>query len=424
MSLPLFLAASFPTAIIAAFMTLAFCGLKLSRTVNTAVLLSAAAVGLTFSADRFRVDLWIQALFLLCLGGAVLVLALHREAALRTAPGAVFFCALRLLDSGTTGWLMGLEPAGLRLALGAMRLILLAGGLFVVWRAFPEEVWDEARDGQESPEDRFRLTISLTAVNLVSLIALLPFGSLLAQAAAGMSGVLIGIECALLCVAMLSCRLLLQVGQKSYRLLLNAQTQQELHHFMTIIRSQRHDYNLHLHTVAGLLREERYEESQKYIADVVADSQGVNVMMKIKEPMIGALISGYRDLAREQGCELDVCIADDLGSLVSTPYDTNRIVGNLLQNALDETSQHMVPDKRISLETLRRGGNCVIRVSNAVRDAEQMERLFECGFTSKDTHEGIGLNSVMRIVELYKGSIYYDLNGNRVEFLVRIPSRV
>ncbi len=424
MTVPISLAAALPGALITAYMALAFCGLKFRRAVNAAALLGAASVGLTFAANRFDMGIWIQALLLLCLGGVVLVPVLCREAALRAAPGAVLFCALRLIDRGAAQWLMTLEPNGLKIALGTVWLILLICGLLTIHVAFSWEAWDEAMDGQEGPGGRFRLTISLVFIDLVPLIALLPLESLLAQLSIGAGCALIGTECALLSAAVLSCHILLRVGQQERRLMENAQTQQELNHFMTIIRSQRHDYNLHLHTIAGLLGEGRYEESRKYIADVVADSRGVNVMMKIKEPMIGALISGYRDLAREQGCELDVCIADDLGSLVSTPYDTNRIIGNLLQNALDETSQRAVQDKRIYLETLRRGGNCVICVSNAVRDTQHLERLFECGHSSKAAHEGIGLNSVMRILDLYKGSIYYELTGDRVKFVVRIPSRI
>ncbi len=75
-------------------------------------------------------------------------------------------------------------------------------------------------------------------------------------------------------------------------------------------------------------------------------------------------------------------------------------------------------------ELPRRGGNCVICVSNAVQDTQHLERLFECGHSSKAAHEGIGLNSVMRILDLYKGSIYYELTGDRVKFVVRIPSRI
>ena len=418
------LAIALPGGIITAFTALAFCGLAPRHAVNIAALLGAAAVGLEFVMNWFGVDIWITALALLCLGGAALILAFRRGAALCAAPGALFFCALRLIDRGAFNRIISCEPEGVRIVLGLVWLGLLTGGFFAVQAAFSGEVWAEAKDGQPGTENILRLTLLLCVVNLPPFLAALPVSGLLMGLSAILRCVLIGIECALLGMAVLCSRLILRVGQKNRAILFNHQTQQELNHFMTIIRSQRHDYNLHLHAVAGLLREGRYEESQQYIADVVTDSQGVNVMMKIREPMIGALISGYRDLAREQGCELDISITDDLGALVSTPYDTNRILGNLLQNALDEVSLHAVQDKRIRLETLRRGGYSVIRVSNAVRDAENLKHLFEYGFSGKDAHEGIGLNSVMRILELYKGSIYYELKGGRVEFVVKIPNRI
>lgn len=421
--MPVLFAALLPGALLGAFAAFAFCGVPLRQAVNPAVLLGVAAAGLTLAAERFDMDIWVRALLLLALGGAVLVLALRKEADVRAAPGAVLFCALRLMDGKVVVWLTAPESEGGQLALGLLWLGLLLGGLCAAHAAFPDKVWAEAKSGQPGPGGMLRLALLLFGMALPPLIAVLLDG-LFPRSSAGARIVQTGVECLLLCTAAACCRLLLLAGQKDRRLLENRQSQQELYHFMAIIRSQRHDYNLHLHTIASLLREGRYEESRNYIADVVADSREVNVMMKIKDPMIGALISGYRDLAREQGCELDIVIADDLSALVSTPYDTNRILGNLLQNALDEAAGHAVQDKTIRLETLRRGGNCVIRVSNAVEDTGYLEHLFEYGFSGKQAHEGIGLNSVMRILELYKGSIYYELNGNRVEFVVRIPSRI
>ncbi len=418
------LAIALPGGFITAFTVLAFGGLAPRHAANMAALLGAAAVGLEFVMNWFGLNMCITALALLCLGGSALVLAFRRGVALCAAPGALLFCALRLIDHGVLNRIISYESEGIRIVLGLVWLGLLAGGSFAVRAAFSGEVWAEARDGQPDTDNVLRLTLLLCAVNLLPFLAALPVSSMLMWLPVRQCFVLIGIECALLGLSVTCSRLILRVGQKDRALLLNRQTQQELNHFMTIIRSQRHDYNLHLHAVAGLLREGRYEESQKYIEDVVTDSQGVNEMMKIREPMIGALISGYRDLAREQGCEIDVSITDDLGSLVSTPYDTNRIIGNLLQNALDEVSLHTVQDKRIRLETLRRGGYSVIRVSNTVYNAENLKRLFVCGFSGKDAHEGIGLNCVMRILELYRGSVYYELNGSKVEFVVKIPNRI
>lgn len=424
MTVPVLLAVALPGGFITALIALAFCGLGSRHAANMAALLGTASVGLEFVMDQFNMEIWIKALFLLCLGGAALVLMLRRESALRTAPGAMLFCALRLIDSAVVGWIMASEPEWLRITVGIAWLVILVCGLFAVLAAFSGDVWNEAKSGLTSSEHILRLTISLGLINMAPFLAALPLEGLLQQLPDRAGGALIGIEFGLLCAAVLCCRLLLWAGQKDRRLLENYQTQQELDHFMTIIRSQRHDYNLHLHTIAGLLGKGSYEDCQKYIADVVADSQDVNVMMKIKEPVIGALISGYRDLAREQGCRLEISIDDDLASLISSPYDTNRVLGNLLQNALDEAMDSAVRDKRITLTTLRRGGNSVIRVSNAVHDPRTLEHLFDFGISGKSGHEGIGLNSVKRILERYHGMIYYEFEEDRVEFVVRIPTRV
>lgn len=410
------------TSIIAAWISLAFCGLHPRKIIGMSVVIGLSTSVIYGVLTYYEVVLWLKVAFVLCLAIGWLFFVLRKQEPWRAVPALCLFGTCWMLDQVVSNWVWNSDSIH-KEPLQLFWILFMIGGAFLVQRVFTNEVWDKARNRKDENEQiiRFALKLSTLYLGPAMLSFLLLFFSRNVVVTAKIS------VCAVLCalvLALVGGRLLLRIKQEENELAVSHRAQQELYQFMSVIRSQRHDYNLHLHTIAGLIHDGQYEKGQEYIASIVSDSQDVNVMMKIREPIVGALISGYYDMAREHGIELELHIEDDLGNIVSTPYDTNRILGNLLQNALEEVEKNNVKDKRIILTTLRRGGNSVIRVSNAVQDADKVEHIFEYGFSSKSAHEGIGLNSVMRILELYRGVIYYEMEGKRIDVVVRIPNHI
>lgn len=63
-------------------------------------------------------------------------------------------------------------------------------------------------------------------------------------------------------------------------------------------------------------------------------------------------------------------IQNDLARIATNVYETNKIISNLLQNAIDETVTHEDRCYGIWLTILKRGEYCVIRVSNELGEGE------------------------------------------------------
>src|SRR5699024_8076075 len=70
---------------------------------------------------------------------------------------------------------------------------------------------------------------------------------------------------------------------------LDKQYQKDLQSFYKVIRSQRHDFNLHLNAIYGMIANGKYEESREYIDEVVEEAQHINDLLPIKHPATGAL---------------------------------------------------------------------------------------------------------------------------------------
>ena len=118
---------------------------------------------------------------------------------------------------------------------------------------------------------------------------------------------------------------------------------------------------------------------------------------------------------------------DDMADVVTSAYETNKIVGNLLQNALDELSRQPDPGE-LELSIFKRGEYCLVRVSNRVGDEEafaaRREEIFRQGFTTRQGHDGVGLSSIRALARQAGGDVTTWTEGEIVHFVASIPIRL
>ena len=199
----------------------------------------------------------------------------------------------------------------------------------------------------------------------------------------------------------------------------------EMNTFMNMVRSQRHDYNLHVQTVASLIRQKKWDECLKYVNALTADTTAMNSILPVKDSAIAALIDYYRSLAIQQKIRLDVDIRDDLSHVATNVYETNKIIGNLLQNAVDEMKQLKDRSSGIQLCIFKRGEFCMIRVSNRIAEPDafqcRQESIFNQGYTTKCGHDGVGLSSIRVLANHVGGEVSAWVEGDTVHFIASIP---
>jgi signal transduction histidine kinase len=202
----------------------------------------------------------------------------------------------------------------------------------------------------------------------------------------------------------------------------------EMQSFLNVIRSQRHDYNFHVTTIAGLIREGKIKECQDYINALEQDSVRMNTILPMSDPAIAATIFHFQTQAASKGIELRIDIQNDLAQIATNVYETNKIISNLLQNAIDEVSGHRDKTYGIQLTILKRSEYCIIRVSNEVESrqitASELGQFYRQGYTTKKGHEGVGLSGIRVLAERYRGTIYTQVDGKVLHFVAKIPINV
>ena len=191
-----------------------------------------------------------------------------------------------------------------------------------------------------------------------------------------------------------------------------------------MIRAQRHDFNLHLHAVNGLLEAGKYEECKSYVTKMVAETEYVNEVLPIHDTSISALLYAYRSDAESSGIKMTFDITTNLRGLAPEAYEINRIIGNLLQNAIDALVEQTDRNYGIHVRMYETADSAVVDVSNRFfGDTEELSHFFEYSYSGKKNHEGLGLSTVRRIAESYKGVAYVEVDEDIIHFIVHLPKR-
>lgn len=399
-----------------------FLGAK-SRTILCSVLAAAVAGGLILAL----VPAWLPGLSLSCLGLLPAAALLWRMDRRPVSDGVLAFlvscCYFGLWITFSRG-LAALGQVGIVLWLYCGFFLLHLPALLLTFPGFSlPRYWQLRLRSRQTPWLGAPLLMGVTgllAVLMLLVLPLLPAGgstAVWAKLLVAMSLFWAGLTLLVLLAA---------YGQNRVQNSAEQDYRQDMTTFLNVVRSQRHDYNLHVQTVAGLIAQQKWEECRSYVNALVQDTSELNAILPIKDPAVAALIGHFRALAAQQGIALEVDIRDDLTRIATNTYETNKILGNLLQNALDELErQPELPRRRIDLDIFKRGEYCLIRVSNQVPDPEvfarQQETIFRQGYTTKQGHDGVGLSSIQVLARQVGGDVSVWLEEDTAHFIASIP---
>lgn len=232
----------------------------------------------------------------------------------------------------------------------------------------------------------------------------------------------------LLCIPILTC-LFIQIYVELYKTkqsekILNI-WQKESRDYMNVIRSQRHDFNFHLHAIVGLIENEEFLECQDYVAKMVNEASSINDIMPVHDAVIGSMLYNMREVARRKNSDIEYDITYDMKDILCNAFECNKIIGNLIQNAIDAMSTKEELSYGVKVSIFKRRGNTVIIVANLYQgDKSKILHAFDLGYSTKKHHEGIGLSMIARTVEKYEGRIYTEFDDDIVRFIVNIPNLV
>lgn len=174
--------------------------------------------------------------------------------------------------------------------------------------------------------------------------------------------------------------------------------QDDLHGF-------RHDFSNILCTIGGYVQVKDMEGLSKYYSQIQKDVIKINNLGAlnsdvINNPAVFILISSKYSKALELGIEMNINVFLNLNNLNMKIYEFTRILGILLDNAIEASREC---EKRIINIEIRKDFNCnrqLLIIENTYSNKNiDTDKIFEKKYSTKEGNSGLGLWEVRQILK-------------------------
>lgn len=194
------------------------------------------------------------------------------------------------------------------------------------------------------------------------------------------------------------------------------------------MRAQRHDFMNHIQVVYSLIEMNEPAEAMAYMDKIYGDMQRVNRMLRTACPAVNALIQAKVVEAQQRGAELKLSIAAKWDDKLMPAWEICRVLANLIDNALDACCCAVLPEGVVPTVELVLGEDLrswffSVRNNGPAIDEKTRAKIFEPGFTTKATGQGMGLFIVVQTVTQLGGKITLESREGDTVFSGFIPRK-
>lgn len=166
-------------------------------------------------------------------------------------------------------------------------------------------------------------------------------------------------------------------------------------------RQTRHDFRHHNMVVMELAERQDYEGILTYLTEYERIEDEKLDRIFSKNYAVNSLISAYMRKAEQNGIDMDADIRLDKTLCVSD-VDLVSIFSNILENAVHGCAQSD-GTRRIAIVAQQKNSMILLKCENSCKD----DIHFCNGIPQAKDHEGIGVESILNIVEKYNGDVHF-----------------
>ena len=171
------------------------------------------------------------------------------------------------------------------------------------------------------------------------------------------------------------------------------------------VRAFKHDFDNIVTTIGGFIKTNDMEGLKDYYNELEDDCQRVNNLYLLNPEIINndgiynLLTKKYQE-ADSKDVKVNMTFLLDLSTLHMKIYEFARILGILLDNAIEASSECDEKIINIDFRDDSKNARQVIRIENTYQNKNvDTEKIFEKGISSKDKHTGLGLWEVRKLVK-------------------------
>ncbi len=195
---------------------------------------------------------------------------------------------------------------------------------------------------------------------------------------------------------------------------------QTLNELVDSMRLLKHDYNNILQSINGYIATKQYNELENHMSSLIKDATKMSVTESINpniinQPAIYGIVGTKYYLAGRKNIDFKIDVTKDIKSINFDFTKLSRILGILLDNAIEAADKTEERKISISFSHSKRKNADIIEIKNSVKDGKSIDvdAIFNKGVSSKKVKSGLGLWEVQKIISKTKNSqIFADVKDN------------
>ena len=178
-----------------------------------------------------------------------------------------------------------------------------------------------------------------------------------------------------------------------------------LHILHDSVRGFKHDFDNIVTTIGGYINTNDMDGLKNYYSQLEEDCSRVNNLYilnpdNINNPGIYNLLTTKYNEAEEKGLKVTLTVLLDLNDLHMKIYEFARILGILLDNAIDAATECDSKVLNIVFRNEAKNNRNIILIENTYKDKDvDIDQIFNKGVTGKENHTGLGLWEVKQILK-------------------------
>ena len=171
------------------------------------------------------------------------------------------------------------------------------------------------------------------------------------------------------------------------------------------VRGFKHDFDNIVTTIGGYIKTNDMKGLEKYYSQLEEDCARVNNLYIlnpeiINNPGIYNLLTTKYSEATEKDIKVNLTFLLDLNELHMKIYEFARILGILLDNAIEAASECENKIINITFRNDAKNNRNIVQIENTYKDKDvDIEQIFNKGVSGKENHTGLGLWEIRQILK-------------------------
>ena len=190
------------------------------------------------------------------------------------------------------------------------------------------------------------------------------------------------------------------------------------------IRGFKHDFNNIVQSIGGYISTNNMDGLKDYYSGLMEDCKKINNLAilnpeLINNPAVYSLLTSKYHKSEELGIKMNFEVFLDLTTLNIKSYELSRILGILLDNAIEAASKCEEKEVNIIIRKDTKSNRQLFIIENTYSNKNvDTERIFEKGYTSKadedNNNHGLGLFEVRKILKKNNNLNLFTTKDNKL----------